>query len=132
MKKYYGYIRVSTRDQHEDRQVSKLLEAGVSREHLFLDKQSGKNFERENYKRLLSVLDSESVLFVLSIDRLGRNYKEIIEQWKIITQEKGVKFGRPKISIPENLQSSTSCAKIKHYERNYSCRWIRNSSLSNY
>lgn len=89
MKKYYGYIRVSTRDQHEDRQVSKLLEAGVSREHLFLDKQSGKNFERENYKRLLSVLDSESVLFVLSIDRLGRNYKEIIEQWKIITQEKG-------------------------------------------
>lgn len=89
MKNYYGYIRVSTRDQHEDRQVSKLLEAGVSREHLFLDKQSGKNFERENYKRLLAVLDSESVLFVLSIDRLGRNYKEIIEQWKIITQEKG-------------------------------------------
>lgn len=89
MKKYYGYVRVSTREQHEDRQVSKLLEAGVPEENLFLDKQSGKNFERENYKRMMEVLDSETVLFILSIDRLGRNYKEIIEQWKIITQEKG-------------------------------------------
>ena len=88
MKTFYGYMRVSTKEQNEDRQRIKLKEAGIEDEKLFLDKQSGKDFKRENYQKLLALLDSNSVLFVTSIDRLGRNYSEIIRQWKIITQEK--------------------------------------------
>ena len=89
MKNFYGYMRVSTKEQNEDRQRIKLQEAGIETQNLFLDKQSGKDFERKNYQKLLSVLDEKSVLFVTSLDRLGRNYKDIIRQWKIITQEKG-------------------------------------------
>lgn len=88
MKKNFGYMRVSTKDQNEDRQRIKLKEAGIKDEHLFLDKQSGKDFNRNNYQKLMTVLDSDSVLFVTAIDRLGRNYEEIIQQWKNITQEK--------------------------------------------
>ena len=84
----YAYVRVSTKEQNEDRQRLLLLEAGIEKENLFLDKQSGKDFNRENYRRLVEKLDSNSVLFVTSIDRFGRNYEEIIKQWKIITQEK--------------------------------------------
>ncbi|MDD7015119.1 MAG: recombinase family protein [Spirochaetales bacterium] len=89
MKNFYGYMRVSTKEQNEDRQRIKLQEAGINERNLFLDKQSGKDFERKNYQKLLTVLDETSVLFVTSLDRLGRNYKDIIQQWKIITQEKG-------------------------------------------
>ena len=86
MKKYYGYMRVSTKEQNEDRQRIKLKEAGVCDTNLFLDKQSGKDFNRKSYQSLLKILDSDSVLFITSIDRLGRNYNEIIQQWKKITQ----------------------------------------------
>ena len=86
--KYFGYMRVSTREQNEDRQRISLKKAGIKDSCLFLDKQSGKDFNRSNYKKLISELDENSVLFITSIDRLGRNYKEIIEQWKIITQTK--------------------------------------------
>ncbi|MBP3772385.1 MAG: recombinase family protein [Treponema sp.] len=88
MKTNYGYMRVSTKEQNEDRQRIRLLEAGVNANFLFLDKQSGKDFNRSQYQTLLGMLDSDSVLFVTSIDRLGRNYTEIIKQWKLITQEK--------------------------------------------
>ncbi|MBR1614912.1 MAG: recombinase family protein [Treponema sp.] len=88
MKTLYGYMRVSTKEQNEDRQRIRLLAENIEEENLFLDKQSGKDFKRENYQKLLALLDSNSVLFVTSIDRLGRNYSEIIRQWKIITQEK--------------------------------------------
>lgn len=88
MKTFYGYMRVSTKEQNEDRQRIRLLAENIEEENLFLDKQSGKDFKRENYQKLLALLDSNSVLFVTSIDRLGRNYSEIIRQWKIITQEK--------------------------------------------
>ncbi|MBR1722529.1 MAG: recombinase family protein [Treponema sp.] len=88
MKKSYGYMRVSTKEQNEDRQRIKLKEVGIDDKNLFLDKQSGKDFNRSQYKTLLGMLDSDSVLFVTSIDRLGRNYTEIIKQWKLITQEK--------------------------------------------
>ncbi len=81
-------MRVSTREQNEERQRISLKKAGVKDSFLFLDKKSGKDFDRFNYKRMISLLDEKSVLFVTSIDRLGRNYKEIIEQWKIITQKK--------------------------------------------
>lgn len=88
MKTFYGYMRVSTKEQNEDRQKIKLVAAGIETKNIFLDKQSGKDFERSEYKKMLLNLDSESVLFITSLDRLGRNYSEIIRQWKIITQEK--------------------------------------------
>lgn len=86
--KIYGYIRVSTKEQNEDRQRIALLNMGVPDNLIYMDKQSGKNFERPEYKRLLHRLDSNSVLFIKSIDRLGRNYTELNEQWRIITKEK--------------------------------------------
>ncbi len=84
----YGYVRVSTREQNEDRQMIALREFGVSL--IFLDKQSGKDFERPNYKRLMRKLKAGDTVVIKSIDRLGRNYEEILEQWRIITKEKGV------------------------------------------
>ena len=84
----YGYIRVSTREQNEDRQVIALTEWGVDVKRIYLDKQSGKDFERPQYRRLLRKLKSGDALIVKSIDRLGRNYDEILEQWRIITKEK--------------------------------------------
>lgn len=88
-RKMYGYMRVSSRDQNEDRQRIALLEMGVSEKDIYMDKLSGKNFERPQYKKLIKKLDSNSVLFVKSIDRLGRNYTDLNEQWRIITKEKG-------------------------------------------
>lgn len=87
--KIYGYMRVSTREQNEERQRIALLEMGVPEKQIYMDKQSGKNFDRTQYKRLLRKLDCNSVLFVKSIDRLGRNYADLNEQWRIITKEKG-------------------------------------------
>ena len=86
--KIYGYMRVSSKDQNEDRQRTALLDLGVPEKNIFMDKQSGKDFERQQYKRLLQKLDENSVLFIKSIDRLGRNYSELNEQWRIITKEK--------------------------------------------
>lgn len=86
--KIYGYMRVSSREQNEERQRLALLGMGVPKEHIYMDKMSGKNFERPQYKRLLKKLDYGSVLFVKSIDRLGRNYTDLNEQWRIITKEK--------------------------------------------
>lgn len=87
--KIYGYMRVSTREQNEDRQRIALLGMGVSEDHIYMDKLSGKDFERPQYKKLLRKLDEKSILFVESIDRLGRNYEDLNEQWRIITKEKG-------------------------------------------
>ncbi|MCI8375394.1 MAG: recombinase family protein [Lachnospiraceae bacterium] len=87
--KIYGYIRVSTREQNEERQRIALLEMGVPKSQIYMDKLSGKDFERPQYKKLLRKLDGESVLYVKSIDRLGRNYVDLNEQWRVITKEKG-------------------------------------------
>ena len=87
--KIFGYMRVSTREQNEDRQKLALLEAGVPSGRIYMDKQSGKDFDRAQYKRLLRRLDGNSVLFIKSIDRLGRNYADLNEQWRVITKEKG-------------------------------------------
>lgn len=84
----YGYIRVSTREQNEDRQRIALRDMGVPDNRIFMDKLSGKDFERPQYKRLLRKLDDNSVLYIKSIDRLGRNYADLNEQWRIITKEK--------------------------------------------
>lgn len=86
--KIYGYARVSTREQNEDRQLIALREMGVPDSNIFIDKLSGKNFERPQYKRLLRRLNSNAVLYIKSIDRLGRNYSDLSEQWRIITKEK--------------------------------------------
>lgn len=88
MGKNYGYARVSTNDQNADRQLLALKEFGVLRRHIFIDHQSGKDFERPQYRRLLKRLRSDDVLVVKSIDRLGRNYSKILEQWRFITKEK--------------------------------------------
>ena len=88
--KTYGYIRVSTREQNEDRQLIALKEIGVLDRNIFLDKQSGKDFNRDSYQRLVRKLKKDDLLYIKSIDRLGRNYEEILEQWRILTKEKGV------------------------------------------
>ena len=88
--KIYGYVRVSSQEQNEDRQLIAMAEAGVARGNIFIDKQSGKDFERPNYKRLMKKLRLGDTLIIKSIDRLGRNYEEIQNQWRIITKEKKV------------------------------------------
>ncbi|MBQ9257110.1 MAG: recombinase family protein [Acidaminococcaceae bacterium] len=84
----YGYIRVSSRDQHTDRQRMALIRYGIPVENLFTDKQSGKDFERPQYKKLLRILKPTDCMVVTSLDRLGRNYSEILEQWHNITKRK--------------------------------------------
>lgn len=84
----YGYVRVSTKDQNEARQLIDMQEFGIDEQNIFVEKQSGKDFNRPQYKRLLRKLKAGDTLVIKSIDRLGRNYDEIIEQWRIITKEK--------------------------------------------
>lgn len=86
----YGYIRVSTREQNEDRQRLALHALRVPEENIFMDKQSGKDFDRPQYRRLVRRVKKDDLLYVKSIDRLGRNYGEILEQWRVLTKEKGV------------------------------------------
>lgn len=86
----YGYARVSTKEQNEERQMIALRKFGVSTENIYLDKQSGKDFERPQYKKLIRKLKPEDTLVIKSIDRLGRNYEEILEQWRILTKEKQI------------------------------------------
>ncbi len=86
----YGYVRVSSADQNEDRQMVALREASVPEKNVFVDKQSGKDFDRPNYKKLVRRLKAGDMLYILSIDRLGRNYEEIQRQWRILTKEIGI------------------------------------------
>ena len=89
MIKEYGYVRVSSRDQNEDRQMD-ALQTLVVMKNIFVDRQSGRDFERPQYKRLVKKLKKDDLLYIKSIDRLGRNYTEIQEQWRFLTKEKGV------------------------------------------
>ena len=86
----FGYVRVSSREQNEERQLVAMYEQGIERKNIYIDKQSGKDFERPQYKRMLKRLKKGDVIFIKSIDRLGRNYSEILEQWAFITKGKGV------------------------------------------
>lgn len=90
MMKKYGYVRVSSIDQNEDRQMVALSENEVPKENIFIDKQSGKDFERPQYKKLVKKLKHGDLLYILSIDRLGRNYEEIQNQWRMLTKEIGI------------------------------------------
>ena len=84
----FGYIRVSSKDQNEARQIEKMQELGIDERHIFIDKNSGKDFDREQYKAMVTMMREGDTLYISSIDRLGRDYKEILEQWRIITKEK--------------------------------------------
>ena len=86
----YGYVRVSAKDQNEDRRIIAMREVGVSEKNIYMDKQSGKDFKRKQYKRLVRKMKKDDLLYIKSIDRLGRNYEEIIEQWRHLTKEKRI------------------------------------------
>ena len=86
----YGYIRVSTREQNEDRQLIAIRELAVPENHIFTDRQSGKDFNRPQYCRMMRRLKKNDLLYIKSIDRLGRNYGEILEQWRVLTKERGI------------------------------------------
>ena len=86
----YGYARVSTREQNEDRQIIALREASVPEQNIFIDKQSGKDFKRPQYRDMVKKLKPDDLLYIKSIDRLGRNYEEIQKQWRILTKDRGV------------------------------------------
>ena len=90
MSNTYGYVRVSSVDQNEDRQMIEMQRAGIPDKNIFIDKQSGKNFDRPSYKRLVRKLGEGDLLYILSIDRLGRNYEEIQNQWRRLTREIGI------------------------------------------
>ena len=89
-KRIYGYVRCSSADQNEDRQMIALRETSVPEKNIFMDKQSGRDFDRPNYKKLVRELKAGDILYILSIDRLGRNYEEIQSQWRILTKEIGI------------------------------------------
>ncbi len=90
MSTVYGYVRVSSREQNEDRQLIALKDVGVKEKNIFMDKQSGKDFNRPEYLKLLKKIKKNDLLYVKSIDRLGRNYSEIQEQWRYLTREIGI------------------------------------------
>ena len=102
----YGYVRVSTKDQCEDRQILALQEFPVPQDHIFMDKLSGKDFNRPAYRQLVGRLEPEDLLVVKSIDRLGRNYEEILDQWRVITKEK-----RADIVVLDMPLLDTRCAE---------------------
>lgn len=86
----YGYVRVSSADQNEDRQLAVMYEKQILAKNIYIDKQSGKDFKRTQYKKLVDKLKAGDLLYILSIDRLGRNYREIQEQWRVLTKEKSI------------------------------------------
>lgn len=86
----YGYVRVSTKDQNEDRQLTAMQELQIPEKNIFIDKMSGKDFNRPMYKRMIKKMKKDDLLYIKSIDRLGRNYEEILEQWRVLTKEKKV------------------------------------------
>lgn len=86
----YGYVRVSSTDQNEDRQLAVMYEKQILAKNIYIDKQSGKDFKRTQYKKLVDKLKAGDLLYILSIDRLGRNYREIQEQWRVLTKEKSI------------------------------------------
>lgn len=107
----YGYVRVSSREQNEARQLAAMCNAGIRPEYIFAEKQSGRDFDRPQYKKLLRRLRRGDTLFVQSIDRLGRNYREIIEQWQYLTSEKGVDIVVLDMPLLDTRQRDTKKAR---------------------
>ncbi len=90
MSRKYGYIRVSSKDQNEDRQLMAMRQLAIPDRNIIIEKQSGKDFERPKYRRLIRRMKKDDLLYIKSIDRLGRNYEEILKQWSYLTKEKGI------------------------------------------
>lgn len=90
MSKTYGYIRVSSKDQNEDRQLLAMQELAIPKKNIVIEKQSGKDFERPKYRKLVRKMKKDDLLYIKSIDRLGRNYEDILKQWSFLTKEKGI------------------------------------------
>ena len=101
MTKIYGYVRVSSRDQNEERQLIALRECGVDEKLIIIDKQSGKDLDRPGYKRLMKRIKPGDTLIIKSIDRLGRNYDEILDQWRILTKEKQAHIAVLDMPLPD-------------------------------
>jgi len=102
----YGYARVSTVNQNLDRQIDDLLKLGINEKQIYTDKESGRDFNRTNYRKLLKKLKPGDVLFIKAIDRLGRNYNMVLNEWRILIKEKGVDIvviDMPPLDIPENF-----------------------------
>lgn len=102
----YGYIRVSSKEQRTDRQLVAMSEAGVSPIRVYSDKQSGKDFRRPAYRKLMKKINKGDILIIKSIDRLGRNYEDILDQWRIITKERGILIRVLDMPLLDTTQSS--------------------------
>ena len=116
--KVYGYIRVSSRDQNEIRQLTALRAKGVKDESIFMDKKSGKDFNRQQYWRLVKKLKRGDLLVIQSIDRLGRSYEEVQDQWRMLTKEKEVDITVKGISLrtPPEISTKSTCKEEEPYE----------------
>lgn len=122
MIKIYGYIRVSSYDQNENRQLDALQELDIPEKNIFIDKQSGKNFKRSQYKQLVRKLKKDDLLYIKSIDRLGRNYTEILEQWRLLTKKKGIDIVVLDMPLLDTRRGKDLMDRIKngnkfHFER---------------
>ena len=122
MSEIYGYVRVSTQEQNEERQLMELEKVGVPFRNIYMDKMSGKNFERPYYLELKRQLCKGDLLYILSIDRLGRNYEEIQQ-----AKARGVKFGRPQIEVPEKFYEIVK--QCENGEIKY-CEGVKQSGMS--
>ena len=117
MAQVYGYVRVSSIDQNEERQIVELSKRNVLSKNIYIDKQSGKSFERPQYKKLVRKLKQGDLLYILSIDRLGRNYLEIQEQWRILTKEKGIDIFLTEIKITADFSQDEAITFILTYRK---------------
>lgn len=116
MSKQYGYVRVSSADQNEDRQIDALRDRGINGVHLYIDKQSGKDFDRPQYKKLVKKLKPGDLLYILSIDRLGRDYEEIQKQWRILTKEIGIDIAVIDMPLLDTRNGQIRCYTDRGYD----------------
>lgn len=125
----YGYIRISSKDQNYERQLKNLTEYGIRRENIYIDVISGATFNRKNYKRLIRKIKEGDLIVIHELDRLGRNYAEIMENWTYITKKKkaegieiaranGIRFGRPELDLPDNFKEVVKKQENKIYTVN--------------
>lgn len=120
----YGYVRVSSIDQNEDRQIAALREVSVPEKKIFMDKQSGKDFERPYYKKLVRKLKAGDLLYILSIDRLGRNYEEIQKQWRVLTKEIGIDEYKDTLDREIHYDASRNIRISYEIEYDENHKWI--------
>lgn len=121
MKKTYGYIRVSSRDQNEARQRIAFKEFEIPDKNIFMDKQSGKDFEHPQYKKMVEKLKKDDLLYIKSIDHLGRNYEEILEQWRILTRDRYCGIGYASVGYQEGKRSDGNFSERHCFAGTFFC-----------